>query len=184
MCANHFCGSTSNSGVCPDIRYHDSSDWTESAHHVVKNLSYSKQCEWSGLTNVGMKEKDCNLAKGTSRRGLQSDLRTKPKQKCPNPLQQAQISSNNFFHLQRLEDNERLSANMINDRMRTYKRSSITTLYSLELLVQPPPCSRSYTFDLSSFFTSPLPSPPSTASLTRSYCSIAYSATSQSISAG
>lgn len=24
MCANHFCGSTSNSGVCPDVRYHDS----------------------------------------------------------------------------------------------------------------------------------------------------------------
>lgn len=33
-----------NSGVwtvCPDVRYHDSFGWTESAHPVVKNLSYS-----------------------------------------------------------------------------------------------------------------------------------------------
>jgi len=79
-------------------------------------------------------------------------------QKCPNPLQQAQISSNNFFHLQRLEDNERLSANMINDRMRTYNRSSITTLYSLELLVQLllalAPTLLTYRL------SSPLPSPP------------------------
>lgn len=78
-------------------------------------------------------------------------------QKCPKPLQQAQISSSNFFHLQRLEDNERLSANMINDRMRTYKRSSITTLYSLELLVQLlalAPTPLTYRLSL------PLPSPP------------------------